>query len=47
VRLGNPGHRTILIERRAKSKSRSLDDTLSIFDNSFHSLFVVVVGLGS
>jgi hypothetical protein len=44
VWLGNPGHRTILIEGRAKSKSRSLDDTLSIFDNSFHSLFVVVVG---
>jgi hypothetical protein len=45
VRLGNPWHKTILIERRTKSKTRSLDDTLSIFDNSFHSLFVVVVGL--
>lgn len=45
MRLGNPGHGTILIERPQKSKTRSVDDILIIFDNSLHSLVVVVVGL--
>jgi hypothetical protein len=40
---GNPRHATILTERFQKSKTRSLDDTLSIFDNSLCSLCVVVV----
>lgn len=43
VRLGNPGHVTILIERAQKSKTRSLDDTLFIFDNSLHSLLAFAV----
>lgn len=44
VRLRNPGHATILTERQAKSKTRNLDDTLTILDNSLHILRVVVFG---
>ena len=46
VRLRDPGHGTILTEGSPKSKTRSLDDTLIIFENSLYSFPVVVVGLG-
>ena len=38
VRFSKPWHGTILVDREAKSKNGTLDDTLSIFDNSFYSL---------
>ena len=44
VRLRNPWHATILTERPQIRKTRSLDATLIIFDNSLYSLLVVVVG---
>lgn len=37
VRLGDPWHGTILADHGTKRKTGSLDDTLSIFDNSSYS----------
>lgn len=44
LRLSNPWHGSILTEHVPKSKTRSLDDTLIIVDNSLHSftLFLAV-----
>ena len=44
MRLGNPWHGTILIYSSKKSKTRHLDDTLIILENSLHSLIAFVVG---
>lgn len=40
VRLSDPWHGTIVAELTQKSKNSTLDDTLIIFDNIFHSLFM-------
>ena len=37
--LRNPWHESIVAEHDEKSKKRTLDDTLIIFDNIFHRLF--------
>jgi hypothetical protein len=39
VRLRNSRHKVILPEGSAKSKNRTLDDTLIIFDNNSYSFF--------
>lgn len=39
VRLRNSRHSAILPEEIRKSKNSTLDDTLSIFDNKFHSFY--------
>lgn len=46
MRLRNLWHGTILIYSSKKSKTRPLDDTLIILENSLHSLITFVVGPG-